>query len=131
MIERFEPTDAHDRRLVPGLGGLLGAFNAAGVLAAADVHTALRLGELVDEDDERLRLGVALAVRAARHGSVCVDLTCLADGDDLPVARLQPEPELPAPVLVHLELACHRASPARSTTAGRCGWARTSAQMTL
>ena len=84
MIERFEPTDAHDRRLVPGLGGLLGAFNAAGVLAAADVHTALRLGELVDEDDERLRLGVALAVRAARHGSVCVDLTGIADGDDLP-----------------------------------------------
>ncbi len=84
MIERFEPTDAHDRRLVPGLDGLLGAFNAAGVLAAADVHTALRLGELVGEDDERLRLGVALAVRAARHGSVCVDLTGIADGDDLP-----------------------------------------------
>ena len=84
MIERFEPTDAHDRRLVPGLDGLLGAFNAAGVLTAADVHTALRLGELVGEDDERLRLGVALAVRAARHGSVCVDLTGIADGDDLP-----------------------------------------------
>ncbi|WP_348679857.1 AAA family ATPase, partial [uncultured Nocardioides sp.] len=84
MIERFEPTDAHDRRLVPGLGGLLGTFNAAGVLTAADVHTAVRLGELVGEDDERLRLGVALAVRAARHGSVCVDLTGLADGDDLP-----------------------------------------------
>ena len=84
MIERFEPTDAHDRRLVPGLDGLLGTFNAAGVLAAADVHTALRLGELVGEDDERLRLGVALAVRAARHGSVCVDLTGIADGDDLP-----------------------------------------------
>ncbi len=84
MIERFEPTDAHDRRLVPGLDGLLGAFNAAGVLAAADVPTALRLGELVGEDDERLRLGVALAVRAARHGSVCVDLTGIADGDDLP-----------------------------------------------
>ena len=47
MIERFEPTDAHDRRLVPGLGGLLGTFNAAGVLTAADVHTAVRLGELV------------------------------------------------------------------------------------
>ena len=29
------------------------------------------------------RLGVALAVRAARHGSVCVDLTGIADGDDL------------------------------------------------
>lgn len=84
MIERFETDDPHDRRLVPGLGGLLGTFNAAGVLAAADVHTATRLGELVGVADERLRLAVALAVRAARHGSVCVDLTAIRDGDDLP-----------------------------------------------
>lgn len=84
MIERFEVEDRHDRRLVPGLGGLLGDFNRAGVLAAADVHTAARLGELAGVDDERLRLGVALAVRAARHGSVCVDLATIRDGDDLP-----------------------------------------------
>lgn len=84
MIERFETDDPHDHRLVPGLGGLLGTFNAAGVLTAADVHTANRLGELAGEDDERLRLAVALAVRAARHGSVCVDLSAIADGDDLP-----------------------------------------------
>ena len=57
--------------------GLLRAFNAAGVLAAADVHVAQRLGRLGGEPDEPVLLALALAVRGVRHGSVCVDL---ADG---------------------------------------------------
>ncbi|WP_067666413.1 exodeoxyribonuclease V subunit alpha [Nocardia miyunensis] len=54
--------------------GLLRTFNAAGVLAAADVHVALRLGRLGREDDESVLLATALAVRAVRSGSVCLEL---------------------------------------------------------
>lgn len=54
--------------------GLLGEFNAAGVLAAADVHVARRLGALTGEGDERVLLAVALAVRGVRAGSVCLFL---------------------------------------------------------
>ena len=80
MIEVFEPVDAHDRRLVRRAGGLLAAFNAAGVLTAADVHVAARVSALVGEGDESAALAVALAVRAVRTGSVCVDLAAVAGG---------------------------------------------------
>ena len=63
-----------DVQLVRRATGLLAAFNAAGVLAAADVHVAARLGRLGDESDERVLLAAALAVRALRGGSVCLDL---------------------------------------------------------
>jgi len=83
MIERFETDDPYDARLAIGATGLLHAFNRAGVLTAADVHVATRLGELSGTRDDDVRLGVALAVRATRQGSVCVDLAALArDGDD-------------------------------------------------
>lgn len=55
--------------------GLLRTFNTAGVLAAADVHVALRLGRLGREQDESVLLATALAVRAVRSGSVCLELT--------------------------------------------------------
>ncbi len=55
-------------------GPLLRAFNDAGVVSAADVHVARRLGRLTEEDDERVLLAVGLAVRAVRSGSVCVSL---------------------------------------------------------
>ncbi len=54
--------------------GALAAFNDAGVLDAADVHVALRLGRLAGESSEPVLLAAALAVRAVRLGSVCVDL---------------------------------------------------------
>ncbi|MFI6433234.1 exodeoxyribonuclease V subunit alpha [Rhodococcus oryzae] len=54
--------------------GALRVFNEAGVLAAADVHVALRLGALGGEDAEAALLATALAVRAVRSGSVCLDL---------------------------------------------------------
>ena len=57
--------------------GTLRAFNEAGVLAAADVHVALRLAQLAGEDDESTLLAAALAVRAPRLGSVCVDLATI------------------------------------------------------
>ncbi|WP_141322361.1 exodeoxyribonuclease V subunit alpha, partial [Cellulomonas uda] len=54
--------------------GLLAPFVAARVLTAADVHVARRVTGLCGEDDERVALAVALAVRALRAGSVCVVL---------------------------------------------------------
>jgi len=54
--------------------GLLAAFTAGGVLHAADVHVAQRLGHLGGEAREDVLLAAALAVRAVRHGSVRVRL---------------------------------------------------------
>ncbi|QYJ03043.1 exodeoxyribonuclease V subunit alpha [Nocardioides panacisoli] len=85
MLERWESEDPADARLAREATGVLAAFNAAGVLTAADVHVAGRLAELVGEAGDDVRLAVALAVRAVRHGSVCVDLAALvadeADAD--------------------------------------------------
>ena len=69
--------DRHDRRLASAAlahGGLLAAFNAAGVLDAADVQVATRVAGLAEEPDEQVVLAAALAVRAVRSGSVRVDL---------------------------------------------------------
>ncbi len=59
--------------------GLLRPFNEAGVLAAADVHTALRLSGLAGALDEQVALAIALAVRAPRVGHVSVDLATIRD----------------------------------------------------
>ncbi|MCX5044397.1 exodeoxyribonuclease V subunit alpha [Aldersonia sp. NBC_00410] len=59
--------------------GVLRTFNDAGVLAAADVHVASRLRGLSGERSEAVLLAVALAVRAVRAGSVCLDLNRFAD----------------------------------------------------
>lgn len=73
---------AHWRRAL-NAGGLLAAFNDAGVLDAADVHVATRLATQAGEDSEAAALALALAVRALRFGSVCVDLATVAgDLDD-------------------------------------------------
>ncbi|MFC9894920.1 exodeoxyribonuclease V subunit alpha [Nocardia sp. NPDC127579] len=54
--------------------GLLRTFNEAGVLSAADVHVAVRLGRLGQEASEEVLFAAALAVRAVRSGSVCLEL---------------------------------------------------------
>ena len=61
-------------RQAVGAAGLLRTFSDAGVIEAADVHVAQRLTAVSRETDERVALAVALAVRALRGGSVCVDL---------------------------------------------------------
>ncbi len=66
--------DGFDADLALGATGQLRAFNQAGVLSAADVHVAQRLSRLGDETDESVLLAVAMAVRAVRFGSVCVEL---------------------------------------------------------
>jgi exodeoxyribonuclease V alpha subunit len=60
--------------LAHGATGLLATFNAAGALGVADVRTAEAVGQIAGEPDERVRLALALAVRALRNGSVCIDL---------------------------------------------------------
>lgn len=55
----------------------------------ADIHVARRLTALAGEPDETVALAVAVAVRALRGGSVCVDLRSVAEQ----VGR----PELPWP----------------------------------
>ena len=52
-------------------------FNAAGVLSAADVHVARRLGALAQESSEPVLLAAALAVRGPRLGHVHVDLAAI------------------------------------------------------
>lgn len=54
--------------------GLLETFSAAGVLGAADVHVATRLGAMTGETDDRVLLALALVVRGTRHGSIVLDL---------------------------------------------------------
>ncbi len=73
MTVTIEP-DPYDVRLAMRATGPLRDFNRAGVLSAADVHVAQRLGRLGREDDEQVLLAAALAVRGVRLGSVCVEL---------------------------------------------------------
>ncbi|UGT63126.1 exodeoxyribonuclease V subunit alpha [Nocardia asteroides] len=74
--------------------GLLRLFNEAGVLASADVHVATRLARLGREDREEVLLAAALAVRAVRSGSVCLELDRIAEiGVDADETR-EPAPGL-------------------------------------
>ncbi|GGM43475.1 exodeoxyribonuclease V subunit alpha [Promicromonospora citrea] len=99
-LERWATDDPHDARRALGATGLLRAFNDAGVLTAADVHVARRTADVVGETDESVRLAVALAVRAVRQGSVCVDLTAFGAAGEAgrpgaPAASGAPGPEAP------------------------------------
>jgi exodeoxyribonuclease V alpha subunit len=81
--------------------GLLRAANKAGVLHAADVHVAQRLGALAGERDERVLLAVALCVRGVRRGSVALDLaavpTAVADGEEQDADAPTPAPPVAWP----------------------------------
>ncbi len=92
--------DPESARVVRSASGLLRAFNRAGVVDAADVHVARRLGALGEESDESVLLAVALAVRAPRLGHVHVDLaeirrTAAVDAEDpVDLATLEwPDPD--------------------------------------
>lgn len=87
----WEPADDRDRRYALGAHGALAAANRAGVLTAADVLVAQRLGRLAGDDDERVLLAVACTVRAVGRGSVCVDLAAVPGW-----APDQPWPEVTA-----------------------------------
>jgi len=71
---RFAVAVADRALAVQAAWGLLAAFNQAGVLNPADVHTAEPVCRIGQGVDERVRLALALTVRALRNGSVCIDL---------------------------------------------------------
>ncbi len=81
--------DHFDVRIALRAPELLRQFNEAGVLAAADVHVALRLSRLGDETDETVLFAAALAARAPRLGHVCTDLATIRSSvivdTDLPI----------------------------------------------
>ena len=74
-----QPADAFARDRALSASGLLATFNAAGVIAAADVHVARRLCDVLGEGDDAVRLAMALAVRGPRLGHVHVDLAGIRD----------------------------------------------------
>jgi exodeoxyribonuclease V alpha subunit len=78
-IEEPRRDDPHDVRRARNAPGLLRAFNDIGVLAAADVHVAVRVTSLAGETDGSIALAAALAVRAPRMGHVYVDLATIRD----------------------------------------------------
>src|SRR5664279_5383220 len=89
--------DPFDVRYAARATGLLAEFNRTGVLSSDDVHVATALGRLGGESDEQVVLAVALAVRAVRYGSVCVDLgqvrtTAAADTEESVDLDLLPWP---------------------------------------
>jgi exodeoxyribonuclease V alpha subunit len=92
----FEPFSPE---LALGAPAPLAAFNAAGVLSAADVHVAVTLGRMAGVTDGIIALAVALAVRAPRLGHVFVDLASVRDTvaverEEVPVDTLPwPEPD--------------------------------------
>jgi exodeoxyribonuclease V alpha subunit len=81
-MSALEVVDLFDARLARGTGGVLGAFNDAGILSTSDVHVALRLARLSGADDDVVSLGAAFAARAPRLGNVCVDLATVHDTAD-------------------------------------------------
>ena len=86
MIVVEEPFDVG---LAVGATGVLRTFNQAGVLSAADVHVARRLGGLCSEEAETVLLAAAFAARAPRLAHVCTDLATLRErvavDSDLPL----------------------------------------------
>jgi exodeoxyribonuclease V alpha subunit len=79
IADEPRPDDLYDVRRARSAPGVLRAFNDIGVLAAADVHVAVRLAALACEADETIALAVALAVRAPRLGHVFVDVATISE----------------------------------------------------
>jgi len=113
--------DPFDAELALGAPALLASFNRAGVLVAADVHAARRLGALLGESGEAVLLAAALAVRGPRVGHVCIDLatvrrTVAVDGDtaaDLDRLAWPDATTWPATVAASPMVACGDAAPAQ------------------
>lgn len=94
-VEAEQPAlDPFDAQVVLDADGVLADLNRAGLLGAADVHVTRTVARLSGEDDEDVLLALALAVRAVRLGSSCVQL-------DVAVADLREEaPDVEWPSIV-------------------------------
>ena len=97
-LAEIDPTHPE---LVLGLDEPLATFNRAGVLSAADCHTALRLARLTGCTDPLALLGAAFAVRAPRFGhvqAVLADLPTSVTDEDGRTVPIPPErwPDLDA-----------------------------------
>jgi exodeoxyribonuclease V alpha subunit len=113
-----------DVRLVQRAGGLLRTFNAAGVLAPADVHVALRLSTLGREKDERVLLAAALAVRAVGWARCASSWLGCTRCPSTPRTRTSTSRRCPGPPRPTSSRRCARArwSPDRwSARSRRCG----------
>ncbi|MGB3708070.1 exodeoxyribonuclease V subunit alpha [Gordonia sp. (in: high G+C Gram-positive bacteria)] len=76
---RSSSSRSHSQQVALG-SDLLTPFNDAGILNSADVHVARRIAELSGAPvSENVLLAAALAVRAVRSGSTCVELGSLAE----------------------------------------------------
>lgn len=74
-LDALDWTSPRDRRVAVAPGApVLAELNAAGWIAAADVHVATRVRRLLGEDDPAVLAALALTVRAAREGGACLDL---------------------------------------------------------
>ncbi|MDQ1106397.1 exodeoxyribonuclease V subunit alpha [Nocardioides zeae] len=98
MSELFEPDGPHDHRIAAvAPEGLLRDLNHAGVLTAADVQVATRVGGLAVLADGRgaehdlALLALALCVRSVRGGSVCLDLASVAASTEVPTGWTWPD----------------------------------------
>lgn len=86
--------------------GLLKTFTDADVIESSDVHVAQRLSALAKESDEKVALAVALAVRALRHGSVCLDLRSVEQREidvDEWLAAISASPLAGQPPVLHVD----------------------------
>jgi len=59
--------------------GLLLDVHATGALSWGDVHVAQKVSHLFGESDQRVLLALALAVRALRAGSTCLELSAIEE----------------------------------------------------
>ncbi len=80
--------------------GLLLDVHATGALSWGDVHVAQKVSHLFGETDQTVQLALALAVRALRAGSTCLELSSVdqitydTDEDSVGVpTELLPEPD--------------------------------------
>jgi exodeoxyribonuclease V alpha subunit len=93
-------------RQARGATGLLRTFTDAEVIESSDVHVAQRLTALAKESDEKVQLAIALAVRALRHGSVCLDLRSVEqqqiDVDEW-LAAIKASPLAAQPPVLHID----------------------------
>lgn len=84
-----------DVQRVDSATGTLADWNAAGLLAAADLHITDRLVRMCGEPvSDAARLGAALAVRAVRLGSTCLALDRIGE---LATGQESTEVEMPSP----------------------------------